>query len=854
MNQHKIKYYKDYKKPDFTITECKLEFIIDSGSTRVENIMHIVRLNPKAKVLRLDGEKLDLELIWLNDELLEASDYRADESSLELDIDSDSAVVRIINRIYPDENSELEGLYRSNGLWCTQNEPEGFRKITYFIDRPDVMAKYSVKIIADCDLCPILLSNGNLVGTATLENNRHLAMWEDPYPKPSYLFALVAGDLGRVSDEFITRSGKKIELNIYVDKGNESKCTHAMKSLKNAMEWDEYTYNREYDLSLYNIVAVDSFNMGAMENKGLNVFNSAYVLADSDSATDNDFLGIESVIAHEYFHNYTGNRITCRNWFELTLKEGLTVFRDQSFSGDMNSFDLQRISDVRMLRERQFVEDSGPTAHPIKPDSYMEINNFYTATIYEKGAEVIRMLYNILTPQKFYSAMEYYFREFDGMAIGTDEFLEAMQSECDIDLTQFRRWYHQERTPTLKASSIYDESAKTLTLNLSQKVPNSVKNTLQLPYAFGFKMALLDENGDEYELKTSSVKMIDSETLYIDKEHSEIIFTDIPKKPYLSLNRDFSVPCYLECDEIDEAFLMRSDKNGFNRYEAAYQFGLKTLEAMIETGEIDIRFIDGFGSIIDLDLDEHFKSELLELPSISAMLERQEILRVDDSFRARESLKHAIALEYKDRLIRYIKELEIADTIGKRALKNRLLSLVATLNDRFIEELLHNSYYSAKTMTERLGALQLIENYAPSAEILEHFYMNFKDQPLVVNKYLAVIASSHRSGVLERIASIEASDIFDIKVPNMVRALIGSFARNHRAFYTETGLNYIASKVIELDGINPQIASSLAGVFKKYSKLDSELKSIMGSELERIKSHSNLSDNVYEIVDKILLS
>ncbi|HLD22796.1 MAG TPA: M1 family aminopeptidase, partial [Sulfuricurvum sp.] len=409
MQEHKTIYFKEYTPSPYTIETCSLEFIIEESSTRVENIMEIKRCDPHAKELRLDGEMLDLELLWVDDILYSEDMYTKEEGAIRIPLDSDTARIRIINRIYPDENTALEGLYRSGGIWCTQNEPEGFRRITYFIDRPDVMTRFTTKIIASKERCPVLLSNGNLRGTATLENGKHMTLWEDPIPKPCYLFALVAGDLGSITDTFTTMSGKQVDLAIYCDRGNENKCHHAMRSLKKSMEWDEYTYGREYDLEVYNIVAVDSFNMGAMENKGLNIFNSHYVLADEETATDSDFLGIESVIAHEYFHNWTGNRITCRNWFELTLKEGLTVFRDQCFSADMNSPLTQRLDDVRSLRERQYVEDAGPTAHPIKPDHYMEINNFYTATVYEKGAEVIRMMHTVLGTERFRRAMDLYF-------------------------------------------------------------------------------------------------------------------------------------------------------------------------------------------------------------------------------------------------------------------------------------------------------------------------------------------------------------------------------------------------------------------------------------------------------------
>ncbi|HEX5330995.1 aminopeptidase N, partial [Sulfuricurvum sp.] len=513
MQEHQSIYFSDYTESPYSIEKCTLEFIIEESSTRVESIMEITRSNPNVKELRLDGELLDLELIWVDDVLLDESMYRLEEDALYLPMDQDNARVRVINRIYPDENTALEGLYRSGGIWCTQNEPEGFRRITYFIDRPDVMTRFTTKIIASKEKCPILLSNGNLRGTATLDNGKHLALWEDPIPKPCYLFALVAGDLGSITDTYTTLSGKKVDLAIYCDKGNEEKCHHAMRSLKKSMEWDEYTYGREYDLEVYNIVAVDSFNMGAMENKGLNIFNSHYVLADEDSATDADFMGIESVIAHEYFHNWTGNRITCRNWFELTLKEGLTVFRDQTFSADMNSALTQRLDDVRALRERQFVEDAGPTAHPIKPASYMEINNFYTATVYEKGAEVIRMMHTVLGSEKFCAAMDYYFDHFDGQAVGTEEFLESMQSQSPVDLSQFKRWYSQERTPTLRVSSEYRPDSAECVVTIIQNIPKNTHHQEQLPYAMPFRMALLADDGSEYPLVSERVTLLHNDVL-----------------------------------------------------------------------------------------------------------------------------------------------------------------------------------------------------------------------------------------------------------------------------------------------------------------------------------------------------
>lgn len=862
--EHRTIYYKDYLPPAYTVSECRLEFIIEEGSTRVDNVMKIVRLDRAATQLRLDGEMLDLELLWVDEVLYTEAMYRADEKGLNIPLDADEATVRVITRIYPDENTALEGLYRSGGIWCTQNEPEGFRRITYFIDRPDVMTRFTTKIIASKETCPVLLSNGNLRGTATLDNGKHLALWEDPIPKPCYLFALVAGDLGSIHDTYTTMSGKKVDLAIYCDKGNESKCHHAMRSLKKSMEWDEVTYGREYDLEVYNIVAVDSFNMGAMENKGLNIFNSHYVLADEDTATDGDFMGIESVIAHEYFHNWTGNRITCRNWFELTLKEGLTVFRDQCFSADMNSRHIQRIDDVRALRERQFVEDAGPTAHPIKPESYIEINNFYTATVYEKGAEVIRMMHTILGPERFRAAMDRYFETFDGRAVGTEEFLWAMQSESPVDLERFKRWYSQERTPTLVVSAQHDPQKRQMRLNVVQQVPKNTKNLEQLPYAMPFRIALLKENGESYPLKTADITVLHGDVLWIEKERHEIIFEGIDSPASLSLNREFSAPVIVECDRLDYPFLMARDNDGFVRYEAAQRFGIETLEAMMKGETADERFVESYGAILlDGSIEPMFKAQLLELPSIASLMQRQSVIDVESIRSARENLKRILAERYRTHLRDQIADLyDPADTsisgqsMGRRSLKNRLLGVLMSLENEEDAQVCRAHYTDALTMTERLAALELLENYAPAygEGALEDFYGRYHDQTLVMNKYFAVRASSQRKGTLERVKALQEDPAFDIKVPNLVRALIGSFARNPVAFYDRSGEGYrfIADKILQIDPLNPQVASGLAGAFKNYARLCAEHKPMMGGELERIKNHPGLSDNVYEIVSKIL--
>ena len=495
MNEVKTIYLKDYKKPTFEIQSVELAFDLFEEFTLVTNVMKMKKLDENEKNLKLDAVGLELKELWLNDLRLKETRYVIDEESLTILNAPSKFTIKIVNKIYPQNNTELEGLYKSGSIFCTQNEPEGFRRITPYIDRPDVMSVFTTTVIADKKRYPILLSNGNKRQCHDSLEERHGVTWHDPHPKPSYLFALVAGDLGSVSDEFTTAGGERVALNVYCDLGNESKCHHAMKSLKEAMIWDEQTYGREYDLEYYNIVAVDSFNMGAMENKGLNVFNSAYVLADEDSATDANFMGIQAVIAHEYFHNWTGNRITCRDWFQLTLKEGLTVFRDQSFSADLNSREVQRIEDVKALRERQFVEDASPTSHPIQPKSYISMNNFYTATVYEKGSEIIRMIHTLLGEENYRKATDLYFETFDGQAVTTDDFLWAMSEASGVDLTAFKLWYHQSGTPKLRVKKSFKDGIYSLLL--TQVVPNSVHGAKQEPYYFPLKMALLTRNGEE---------------------------------------------------------------------------------------------------------------------------------------------------------------------------------------------------------------------------------------------------------------------------------------------------------------------------------------------------------------------
>jgi len=845
-------YLKDYKKSEFRVKTCDLVFELFEEYTQVTNLMHIVRSDRESKDLSLNSIDSELIDIYLDDVKLDEKRYSIEKETLKIFDVGDEFKLIVINKIYPHLNSELEGLYKSGNIFCTQNEPEGFRRITPYIDRPDVMAVFKTTIVASREKYPILLSNGNKESSFKLDDGRHGVTWFDPHPKPSYLFALVAGDLGVVKDKFITSSGKYVRMNIYTDKGNESKCTHAMKSLKEAMKWDEDVYGREYDLELYNIVAVDSFNMGAMENKGLNIFNSAYVLADEDTATDGNFMAIGSVIAHEYFHNWTGNRITCRDWFQLTLKEGLTVFRDQCFSADMHSKEVKRIEDVRALRERQFVEDSSPTAHPIQPDSYIAINNFYTATVYEKGAEVIRMLHTLLGEEKYRKAMDLYFDTFDGQAVRTDDFLWAMSKAGGIDLEQFKRWYHQSGTPKLLVDEKYEEGEYRVTL--TQKVPDAVDGAKQEPYYFPLKTAILDQDGKEIEQRT----------LIVSKEREEFVFKS-PLKPILSINRDFSAPIIVEETHNEYAFLMKHDKNSFVRYESAQSLGILTIEGIMMGEAIDEEFVEAYGYILQGELDLSYKALLLELPSVSAIMQRQSEIDFELIYSAKEKLQEHLAKTFKEKLLSLYsqnhfpasKDLD-AKSIGERSLKNRCLKLLSATRSDEVSKLAYSQYNTSITMTDRIAALDILENISPaySASALEHFYKKYKNDTLVMQKYFSILASSQRSGTLDRVMALQNDEAYNELVPNLVRSLIGVFARNYKHFHSKDGYGYkfVADKIIDIDKINPQMASGLTGAFKIYEKLNTLNKDLMRSELERVISTESISKNVYEIVGKIIKS
>ncbi|MEN4053558.1 aminopeptidase N [Sulfurimonas sp. NWX79] len=849
--QPKAIYLKDYKKPSFAIKSVNLTFELYEEETIVTNVMEFLKLE-NVTDLRLHTEELELLEIELDGMVLSGEHYNIDAESLTISNVPEAFKLKIINKIYPHKNTELEGLYRSGDIFCTQCEPEGFRRITPYLDRPDVMSLFTTTVIADKEKYPVLLSNGNRLQCHDSFDSRHGVTWHDPHPKPSYLFALVAGDLGEVSDSFITMSGKEVALNIYVDRGNESKCSHAMSSLKEAMLWDEEQYGREYDLDIYNIVAVDSFNMGAMENKGLNIFNSAYVLADSDTATDANFMGIESVIAHEYFHNWTGNRITCRDWFQLTLKEGLTVFRDQCFSADMNSSEVQRIEDVKGLRERQFVEDASPTRHPIQPKSYISMNNFYTSTVYEKGAEVIRMMYTLLGEEKYRGAMDLYFKSFEGEAVTTGDFVWAMSKAGEIDLEQFKLWYHQSGTPRLVVQEHFENGR--YTLKLTQKIPDDVDGSKQEPMYYPLKMALIHQDGAEaFE-----------EMLIISKEQETFTFEGFDAKPVLSINRDFSAPIIVEQEQIDYAFLMKYDTNSFTQYEAAQNFAVATLEAMMEGHDINKAYIEAFGYLLDLDIDLSYKALLLELPSVSTLMQRQEIVDCQKIYAAQEDLLKELAFTFKEKLLELYRENHStsasldAKSISKRAIKNRVLKLLSALESKEIALIAKAQYDKSLTMTDRVVALDVLEHTdEPLAEeSFKDFYNKYKENTLVMNKYFALLSSSLRDDILHRVKALQNDEVYDDKVPNLVRSLVGTFARNHKHFHAKDGEGYkfVADKIIEIDKINPQMASGLCSTFKIYDKMNKENQKLMKRELMRVVSTQSLSKNSFEIIEKILKS
>ncbi|HCS89745.1 MAG: aminopeptidase N [Thiohalocapsa sp. PB-PSB1] len=872
---------EDYHPPEFLIDQVDLRFDLDVDQTAVQAEISL-RRNPAATRgdgdLRLDGEQLELVEVALDNRVLPPVEYETRDDALIVHRVPDRFRLRTRVRIQPKANTALEGLYLSGNMLCTQCEAEGFRRITYFLDRPDIMARFQVTLIADPQRYPVLLSNGNPAGREMLPDGRQLVRWDDPYPKPCYLFALVAGDLAVVEDHFVTRSGREILLQIFVEPENLDKCDHAMRSLKKAMRWDEENYGREYDLDLFMIVAVSHFNMGAMENKGLNIFNAKYILARPDTATDTDFADIEGVVAHEYFHNWTGNRITCRDWFQLSLKEGFTVYRDQEFSADMGSREVQRIEDVRMLRARQFPEDAGPMAHPVRPDSYIEINNFYTATVYEKGAEVVRMQANLLGPERFRAGTDRYFERFDGQAVTTDDFVDCMEQAGAVDLTQFRRWYSQSGTPVLECADSFDADTGTYSLEIRQHTPAMSGEPTRLPLHIPFALGLLNQDGEDLSLAfvdESPTPAPGTRMLALRQPVERFTFrlTDLTDRPIPSLLRGFSAPVKVRYpySDADLTFLMSHDSDGFNRWDAAQSLAQRLLLTLVEdeTRPVPESFIHAFRTaLLDRHADQALLAEVLTLPSESYLGDQMEVVDVPGIHRARKTLANRIGTSLRDDLHELYEQNRqpaeynlSSESMGRRALRNCALDYLMQAPDADACALACAQFDAGHNMTDVVAALRLLVNASPQVagdageRALDDFYQRWSHDPLVLDKWFALQAQSSRPETLARVKKLMDHQDFSLTNPNRVRSLIGAFAvGNPLHFHAEDGSGYcfLIDRIIDLDPLNPQVASRLLYPMTRWRRYDASRQTLMCKQLERVLEVESLSGDVYEVVSKTL--
>ncbi len=864
--QPETTYLKDYQPVAFQVESIDLHFNLGETQTVVTSTLKM-RRNSRG-VLRLDGQALVLVSIMLDGKKLTSDHYKLDAESLTIADLPDHFELKIQTTTQPQLNTSLEGLYKSSGNFCTQCEAEGFRKITYYYDRPDVMTLFTTTIEADKQKHPVLLSNGNPVDSGELNNGRHWVKWHDPFKKPCYLFALVAGQLACTADTFITMSGRKVKLEIYVESHNIDKCDHAMASLQRSMKWDEEVFGREYDLDIYMIVAVDDFNMGAMENKGLNIFNSKYVLARPDTATDTDFINIEAVIGHEYFHNWSGNRVTCRDWFQLSLKEGFTVFRDQQFTADMFSATVKRIDDVNRLRSYQFVEDAGPMAHPVRPESYVEINNFYTLTVYEKGAEVVRMIYNLLGKQAFRTGSDLYFDRHDGQAVTTDDFVKAMEDASGIDLTQFKRWYRQAGTPVLECKSDYDKDTQTFTLTVKQSCPPSPGQETKQPYHIPFDIGLLAADGRDLAIENTALELKQAEECFV--------FNDIKQRPVPSLLRHFSAPVKLKYDYSTEelAFLMANDTDKFNRWDAGQRLGLRLVLQLVEQqqtdGSFDVAklsgsykpFSNGFKALLQAPGgDLNFRAAALILPSENYIGENMAVIDPIAIHAAKTTLRRCLAEDHETLLWQVFEANQEsgayrvdAVSVGQRSLKNACLAYLSTLaSDKAVAASV--TQLDANNMTDVMAGMRNLIDIDCHArqQAINDFYAKWKNDALVVDKWLSLQAVSSLPNTLEHVKALMQHEAFTIKNPNKVRALISAFvAGNASQFHQATGEGYafLADQVISLNGLNPQVAARMVSPLIQWRRYDEFRQNLMKAQLQRILDTPELSKDVYEVVSK----
>ncbi|MEP3824410.1 MAG: aminopeptidase N [Marinobacter sp.] len=869
-------YLNEYQVPAYLVDRVDLRFELFEDGARVHSTM-AVRRNPEASQadapLQLDGDSLTLESVSLDGVVLSGDAYEEQGDKLVVNSVPAQFELNVVTWIEPQNNTRLEGLYKSSGMFCTQCEAEGFRCITYYPDRPDVMAVFRTRVEADKSAYPILLSNGNPVEQGELAGGRHFVTWEDPFPKPAYLFALVAGDLVEIKDTFTTCSGRSIDLRMYVEPRNAAKCDFAMGALKRSMRWDEEVYGREYDLDIFMIVAVDDFNMGAMENKGLNIFNSSCVLASQETATDASFQRIEAIVAHEYFHNWSGNRVTCRDWFQLSLKEGFTVFRDAQFSADMGSPTVKRIEDATLLRTAQFAEDAGPMAHPVRPASYMEISNFYTLTIYEKGAEVVRMIHNLLGDEMFRKGSDLYFERHDGQAVTTDDFVRAMEDASGRDLSQFRLWYEQAGTPVVTVADEFDEQRGVYRLNIRQSIPDTPGQSEKKPQHIPFALGLLDKAGQPLPLNLSADEQagpVDRVLELTDAEHS-FEFHGLSERPVPSLLRNFSAPVRVQYPWSREQllFLMSHDPDGFNRWDAGQRLAVDVIQSLIgapEDVQIDPKLVEAYRSLLnDTSLDQALVAKMLLLPSEAYLVELAVQADVPAIHEARERVLAHLAESLRDELIACYQRSQAQgdyqltpDAIALRSLRNTALSWLLGIKDTLGLAFALDQYRSADNMTDRLGALRALVNsdfVDEREQALAEFYDQFNDDPQVVEMWFSVQAASHQAGQLPQIQALLEHPAFDWKNPNKVRSVIGAFAgQNLAAFHSADGSGYqfLAAQVCRLDDSNPQIAARLISPLTRWKKFAPAYRQQMKAALEHVRNKNELSRDVYEVVLKSL--
>ncbi|EHR0570350.1 aminopeptidase N [Vibrio parahaemolyticus] len=859
------KYRKDYQAPSHTITDIDLTFDLYDNDTIVTALSKVVQKG-ESTTLELDGEGLELRSVKVNGE--DWAHHEVKEASLVLSDLPAEFELEIITKIDPEANTALEGLYKSGGAFCTQCEAEGFRRITYYLDRPDVLAKYTTKVIADKATYPYLLSNGNRIAQGEAENGRHWVQWQDPHPKPAYLFALVAGDFDVLRDKYATMSGRNVDLEIFVDKGNLDRAGHAMTSLINSMKWDEERFGLEYDLDIYMIVAVDFFNMGAMENKGLNIFNSKFVLANDQTATDRDYLGIEAVIGHEYFHNWTGNRVTCRDWFQLSLKEGLTVFRDQEFSSDLGSRAVNRIDNVRIIRGPQFAEDASPMSHPIRPDKVIEMNNFYTLTVYEKGSEVIRMYHTLLGEEGFQKGMKLYFERHDGTAATCEDFVSAMEDATGVDLKQFRLWYSQSGTPTLRVNSEYNAEAKTYALTVEQFTEatqdQAEKQALHIP----FDIELYDSKGQIIPLTINGESV--HSVLDIKQDKQTFVFENVAEQPVPSLLREFSAPVKLEYDYSDAEliFLMKHATNDFARWDASQMLLAKYIRqnvTNVQTGsevQLSEDLIDAFrGVLLDENLEPAFIAQVFSLPSINEITGWYKQIDVDAVDTVLNSITVSLSAALEDELSATYHTLKQAEytidhaAIGKRALRNQCLQFLAHTDKG--NTLVKAQYEAANNMTDTIAAMSAANSAQLECreELMADYSDKWKHDGLVMDKWFALQGTNPAEDALEKVKATMNHEAFSLKNPNRTRSLIGSFlAANPVRFHDKSGSGYqFAGEILrQLNDSNPQVASRMIDPLLKFRKYDEVRQAMIRAELEKLKAMDNLAKDLFEKVTKAL--